>query len=60
MRGPLTNAQELLIACTHYKELLPKDAESAIKQAHLKLFSIYAVVQILAETRVFEAARIHA
>jgi hypothetical protein len=56
----LNNAQELLIACTGYKKLPPKDVESAIKQADLKLFSIYAVVQTLADTRVFEAARTHA
>jgi hypothetical protein len=56
----LTSAQELLIACVHYRELPPKEAESAIKEADLKLFSAHVVVQTVADRGVAGAARIHA
>lgn len=54
----LTDAQKLLVACEDYKESQPEDAESAIKRADSELVEGYAVMQIVADRRVVDAARV--
>ncbi len=57
----LNNAQRLLIACQaafHADD--DEEAADTVLQAYLDFFSVYSVVQTVAERAVVEAARVHA